>query len=84
LHPQAALADLKACGLTAVGTEQPLGRLTFGTAGILETTDQDVLIGVQNITLSTHGLEIDGIRGVGLDLATQSVDLDIDGALVAG
>ena len=45
---------------------------------------QDASIGVQNITLSTHGLEIDGIRGVGLDLATQSVDLHIDCTLAAG
>jgi hypothetical protein len=45
---------------------------------------QEASIGVQNISLSTHGLEIDGIRGVGLDLATQSVDLHIDCTLAAG
>jgi hypothetical protein len=39
---------------------------------------------MQNITLSTHGLEIDGIRGIGLDLAAQSVDLHVDCALAAG
>ena len=58
--------------------------ISLDTAGILTTTDQEVSIGEQNITLSTHGLEIDGIRGVGLDLATQSVDLHIDCSLAAG
>jgi hypothetical protein len=42
-----------------------------------------VSICVQNVAFSAHGLKIDGIGGVDLDLVAQSVDLHVDCALAA-
>ncbi len=41
-------------------------------------------VGIEDIALAAHRLQIDGVRRVTLDLAAQPVDLHVDGALAAG
>src|SRR5665213_1489969 len=40
-------------------------------------------LGIENVALAAHRLQIDGIGGVVLDLAPEPVDLHVDGALAA-
>src|SRR6476620_6114773 len=39
--------------------------------------------GIQNVTFATHGLQINWIGGILLDLAPEPVDLHVDGAFAA-
>src|SRR5262245_39451374 len=41
-------------------------------------------IGIEDVPLASHGLKIDGVRGIGFDLASEAVYLNVDGAFVAG
>ena len=61
-----------------------LERIRVCGSNVRLTALQAPSVGVEDIALAAHRLQVDGIGGVGFDLAAQAVDLHVDGALAAG